>query len=59
MMNTYKTNAESGFLKWSRSKTQRNIHDNDQPGGGAPVSLASSLASDPDALMRLGRTGSA
>jgi hypothetical protein len=49
----------SGFLRWSRSQAEKDSNDNDQPGGSTPISLANSLASDPDASIRLERRGSA
>ena len=49
----------SVFRKWSRSQAQKNSNDNEQPGGSTPISVANPLTSDPDALIRLERTGSA
>jgi hypothetical protein len=48
MFISYSESVTNGFLRWSRSQTQKNINDNDQPGESTPVSLAHPL-SDPDA----------
>lgn len=59
MFISYRVSAENGFLKWSSSQAQKNSNDNDQPGGSTPISLANPPTSEPDALIRLERTGSA
>ena len=59
MFISYRVSAENGLLKWSSSQAQKNSNDNDQPGGSTQVSVANPLTSDPDALIRLERTGSA
>ena len=59
MLISYSASVENGFLKWSKSKAQKNSNDNDQPGGSTPVSLAAPLTGDPDALSALELTGTA